>query len=149
MWVKDFLLHKKGERKMTQKKNLKKYLIAGLVLIVVVAAMALLYHQFRPQVVQGSKKIVVEVVIPKEKSKDFTIHTDAEYLGQALDEQKLVEGKEGDYGLFITKVNGRTADDSKKEWWCITKDNNQVNTSADKTPIANGDHFEITLTTGY
>lgn len=134
---------------MSQKKNIVKYLIVGLVLVAVIAGMALLYQKFRPQGVKGSKEISIEVVIPKEKSKKITLHTDAKYLRQALEENKLVEGKESEYGLFITKVNGREADNKKQEWWCVTKDGQQVNTGVDTTAIKNGDHYEITLVTGY
>ena len=50
--------------------------------------------------------------------------------------ENLVEGEEGQYGLFMTSVDGEKADDSKQQWWCLTKGGEQVNTSADQTPIA-------------
>lgn len=61
----------------------------------------------------------------------------------------MINGKDSDYGFFITEVNTRTADDTKQEWWCITKDGADVNTGVDQTPIADGDHYELTLKTGY
>ncbi len=64
-------------------------------------------------------------------------------------DEALVEGENGAYGLFITSVDGETADDSNQEWWCITKEGGQVNTSADQTPIADGDKYELTLMIGY
>ena len=64
-------------------------------------------------------------------------------------ENELVAGEIGQYGLFITTVDGETADDSKQQWWCITKGGEQGNTSADTTPIGDGDQFELTLTQGY
>lgn len=134
---------------MKQKKNVAKIMIAGLVLIAVIAVMALVYHQFGPQGVNGSKKITVEVTVPDKPSKEFTINTKAKFLGQALNEKKLIKGAKGKYGLFITSVNGVTADASKDEWWCITKSRKQVNTGADTTPIKNGDHFELTLKIGF
>ena len=75
--------------------------------------------------------------------------TDAEFLRQALEEQKLVEGEESQYGLYVKTVNGVTADEAKEEWWCFTKDGEDVMTGVDSTPVADGDHFEITLKTGY
>ena len=42
-----------------------------------------------------------------------------------------------------------TVDDSKQEWWSFTKDGQMLETGVDTTPIADGDHFEITLTAGY
>lgn len=134
---------------MKQNKNLIKVLITIGTLALAVVAMLLIYMNFMPEPVKGSKEIVVEVVIPEEESKDFTLHTDAEYLRQALEEASLVKGSESDYGLFITEVNGRKVDDTKQEWWCITKDDAQVNNGVDTIAIADGDHYEITLTAGY
>ena len=126
-----------------------KPIIAVAVLALLVLIMALVYNQFKPETSKGSKEVVVEVVIPEEETKEFTLHTDAEYLGQALENEQLIKGTAGEYGLFITEVNGRVADDSKQEWWCITKSGEDVFTGADATPIADGDHYEITLTVGY
>ena len=39
--------------------------------------------------------------------------------------------------------------EAKEEWWCFTKDGEDVMTGVDSTPVADGDHFEITLKTGY
>jgi hypothetical protein len=149
LWVKDFFITTKRRKKMKTNKNLFKALITLGILLVISAALLVTYLHFKPQGISGSKKIAVEVSIPEEKSKEFTIHTDAEFLRQALEDAKLVKGTESSYGLFITEVNGRKADDTKKEWWCITKDKATVNTGVDDTPIADGDHFEITLKTGY
>ena len=55
----------------------------------------------------------------------------------------------GPYGLFITAVDGEKADDTKQQWWCITKGGETVNTSAEQTPIADGDRFELTMKEGY
>lgn len=130
-------------------KKKTKIIVAIVALIAVIAAMAGVYFVTRPDTNEGSKAIVVEVVSKDETSKDFKIKTDREYLGEALQDEKLVEGTMSEYGLFITTVDGYTADNSKQEWWCITKGGEQVNTGADTTPIADGDHFEITLKTGY
>lgn len=117
--------------------------------ILISLAFLLVYLHFKPFTSEGSKAITVEVIIPKEKDRTFHINTDAKYLGQALEKKKLIHGTQGAYGLFITEVNGHTADDSKQEWWCITKDRKMVNTGVDSTPIKDKDHFELTLKTGY
>ena len=70
------------------------------------------------------------------------------------DQKDLVIGgqvveDDSEYGLFVKTVDGYTADDAKQEWWCFTQDGGQVNTGVDTTPVADGDHFEITLTAGY
>ena len=74
---------------------------------------------------------------------------DARFLRGALEQEKLVSGSESQYGLFITSADGETADDSKQQWWCVTKGGEQVNTGVDTTPIADGETYELTLKTGY
>lgn len=130
------------------KKNTK-IIIAVVAIIAVAAGMLGIYFGTRQETSNGKKEIVVEVISKDAKSKEFEIKTDREYLGEALQDEKLVEGEKGQYGLFITTVDGYAADSTKQEWWCITKAGGQVNTSADLTPIADGDHYELTLKTGY
>ena len=84
-------------------------------------------------------------VFSQDNQKEYKIHTDAENLGDALKEEKLVDGTQGEYGLYIETVDGVTADASNQEWWCITKGGETLNTSADLTPIADGEHYELTL----
>ena len=128
----------------------KRHLIIGLaVLIVLCAAAFLLYRQFAPQTSGGEKKISVTVIHGDKTEKTFNYQTDAEYLGEVLTEENLVTGDNGDYGLFITEADGETADESRQQWWCITKGGETVNTSADQTPIHDNDQFEITLKEGY
>ena len=130
-------------------KNKKTNLIAVFVLVVVLAAAGLLYMKFKPGTTAGEKEITVKVSALENGEESFTYQTDAEYLGEVLTANKLIEGESGQYGLFITTANGVKADDSKQQWWCITKGGEQVNTSADQTPIQDGDQFELTLTEGY
>lgn len=130
-------------------KNKKTNLIAVIVLVVVLAAAGLLYMKFKPGTTAGDKEITVKVSALENGEESFTYQTNAEYLGEVLTANKLIEGEDGQYGLFITTANGVKADDSKQQWWCITKGGEQVNTSADQTPIQDGDQFELTLTEGY
>lgn len=134
---------------MKEKKNRLKPVIAVAVVAVLAIIMLLVYNQFKPQGVKGSKEIVIEVVLPDNDSKEFTLHTDAEFLRQALDEEQLVKGEESTYGFFIKEVNGRAADSAKEEWWSLTKDGAYVETGVDMTPLADGDHYELTLMQGY
>ena len=124
-------------------------LIAG-VLVVLIAAFALIFALTRPETTQGAKTIHIEVVVSDTDTREYTLHTDQEYLRGALEEENLISGTESaEYGLFVTTVDGITADDSLQQWWCFTKGGEIVNTGVDTTPIQDGDQFEITLTTGY
>ena len=90
--------------------------IAGGLLALLCVLAGVLYFQFKPQTTAGEKEISVVVVHANREEKTFTYQTDAEYLGEVLTENKLVEGSQGEYGLFITTVDGETADDSKQQW---------------------------------
>lgn len=125
----------------------KKTLFAVAALAVVAALMLGLWYFTRPETQVGDKTVVVEVVHADGNSREFTCQTDEEYLGPLLLEEKLAEGEQGAYGLFITTVDGETAQDSLRQWWCITKEGERVDTGVDTTPIADGDRFELTMST--
>ena len=122
--------------------------------VMAVAALALaaalrlgLWYFTRPQSQAGEKTIVVQVVHGDQSTKDFTCQTDAETLGEVLVEEKLAQGEEGPTGLFVTVVDGEEAQESLRQWWCVTKDGEMLNTGVSSTPIADGDHFELTMST--
>ena len=125
----------------------RKTLFAVAILAVAAALMLGLWYFTRPQTQGGAKTVVVEVVHGDESAREFTYHTNVEYLGELLLAEKLVEGDDSGFGLFITTVDGETAQDSLRQWWCITKDGKQTETGADAVPIADGDHFELTMST--
>lgn len=130
------------------KKNKK--IILGVVALVVVIAMLLgVYFVTRPDTAREAKELTIVVVHGDGSEKDFDIHTDAEYLEGALTENEIASGSDSEYGLFITTVDGETADDSQQQWWCITKGGEMLMTGASETPIADGETYELTLTTGY
>ena len=118
-------------------------------LVVACLLVAVLYMQTRPEPTEGAKAIDVVVVHGDGSEATFQYHTDAEYLGDVLTENGLVEGTESSYGLFITTVDGETADESLQQWWCITREGEMLSTGADQTPIADGEQYELTLTEGY
>ena len=127
----------------------KKLLIGCGALVVACLLAAVLYIQTRPGTTEGAKAIDVVVVHGDGSEATFQYQTDAEYLGDVLTENGLVEGTESSYGLFITTVDGETADDSLQQWWCITREGETLSTGADQTPIADGEQYELTLTEGY
>lgn len=124
-------------------------IIAAIALVLVCILAGVLYLKFKPQTQKGEKEITILVVHGDKTEKEFQYSTDAEYLVEVLKENELVDGEEGEYGLFIQTVDKETADEGKQQWWCITKGGEQVNTSADRTPIADQDQFELTLKEGY
>ena len=119
-----------------------------LFLAVLIAAMALAGCSVT-EAQTGAKTITVDINMPDGTTDTVTIQTDAAYLRGALEQEKLVQGEESQYGLFVKTVNGYTVDDSRQEWWCFTKGGETLFTGIDDTPIADGDKFEITMTVGY
>lgn len=132
-----------------EKKNITKYIIAFGAMILVVAAMITAYTLLKPKATEGSKEIVIEVIVPDEESKEYSIKTDAEYLRGALDEINLVKGTESEYGFMIEEVNGRVADTEKQEWWAIKQDGVLSSYGVNDIAISDGDHYELVLTIGY
>ncbi len=127
----------------------KKTIAIAVALVLVAALMAGAYFLFMPKGTAGEKQLTIEIFGPNEEKTAFSFKTESEYLRGALEEQKLIEGDESEYGLFVHTVNGYTADASKQEWWLFTKGGESLMTGVDATPVADGDQFEITLTTGY
>ena len=131
-------------------KKTRNIVIAAAVLLVLVVGALLLWKQFRPAAAEGGKTITVEVVHKDESHKDFTIQTDAENLRGALEQQEgLIAGSDSEYGLFVETVDGETADMDAQEWWCFTKNGEMLPTGVDDTMIADGEHYEVTLTVGW
>lgn len=133
----------------TQQKNTKKIVISLAALLVMIAALACVYRFTREAAAQGPKSITVDVIHKDGSLKTFAYDTEREYLGEVLTDENLVSGETGAFGLFITTVDGETADETDQEWWCITRDGERLDTSVDQTPIADGEKYELTLTTGY
>ena len=128
--------------------NRKTGILAGILILLCIGA-GILFHAYKPETTAGAKKIDIIVTHADKTENTFAYQTDAEYLADVLLENELVEGDMGSYGLFITTVDGETVDESKQQWWCITKGGEQVNSVADALPIADGDQFELTLMEGY
>ena len=112
------------------------------------AALFFIEGSKKPVPIEGAKTITVTVMQEGVENKVFTIHTDAEFLRGALEQEKLVEGTESQYGLYVTTVDGVTADDSQRQYWCFKDGNgNDLTVGVDSAPIADGDAFQIVLTT--
>lgn len=94
----------------------------------------------------SEKTITVTVVDDEGERTVFTIKTASPNLRGALEQEKLVQGDDGEYGLYIKVVNGLRADyDLDGAYWRITKDG--VDTaSVDSTIIKDGEKYELTYT---
>lgn len=119
------------------------------VFALLVLAVAVFWFINRPQPVSGSKTITVEVLHGNGSEKTFIIHTNAETLREACEEQDLIAGQEGEYGLYVLTVDGETADEAIQQWWCITKGGEEHFYGVDDTMVQDGEQYEFTLKTGW
>ena len=75
---------------------------------------------------------------------NFVVSTDKETVGDALLELNLIEGEEGDYGLYVKTVNGITADyDTDGTYWAFYVNGEYASTGVDSTPVNEGDTYEF------
>ena len=88
--------------------------------------------------VLGEGKIIFDfkVVDPDGNEKSFEIRTDKETVGEALLELKLIDGEDGDYGLYVKTVNGITVDyDKDGKYWAFYENGQYASKGVDQTPI--------------
>lgn len=130
---------------MKQKKTLT---LAG-IFIAIVVIFASIFFITRPTTEDGMKEYTLEVVQADGSSVTHELKTEDEYLGDALLDEGIIEGTEGEYGLFITTVDGIKANDSNKEWWSFTINGEPSSYGVDQTPVIDGEHYELTLTVGW
>ncbi len=94
----------------------------------------------------GAKTVVVEVKIG-EKTVTFTVKTDKDTVGAALFEHKLIDGDQGEFGLYLKKVNGVTADyDVDKSYWAFYVNGEYAMTGVDMTEIEEGVTYKLEYT---
>ena len=134
-----------------------KTILAVVLLLVVVAAVAGAYFLWgspaqkrAAEAADAGKTHITFVVVHGDGSeKEFAIATDEVTLRGALEQEKLIEGNESEWGLYVLTVDGETADEAQQQWWCLTNDGEMTATGVDDTVIADGEHYEFTLTTGW
>ncbi len=131
-----------------EKKKLAPVLAAA-AFVVLAAVLALVWRSTRPAPAEGAKHITVEVVHKDGGAKTFTYHTDAEYLGQVLVDAGLISGDSSEFGLYVTTVDGETADyDADQSWWALSVNGEFAQTGVDATPVRDGDAYTWTYTIG-
>ena len=130
-------------------------LVLIIVMMVSLASCNLIKHKVHPdtwdeaiykedtELGTGAKTVIVDV-IKQEKKVTFTIHTDAKTLGEALIDHGLVEGEDSQFGLYIKKVNGMTADyDIDQSYWGFYQNGEYMISGVDTTEINGGERFEL------
>ena len=93
---------------------------------------------------EGEKQFDFTVVDKDGNKTFFTINTDKTTVGDALLELELIEGEDGDYGLYVKKVNGIVADyDIDKTYWAFYVNGEYAMSGVDTTDIKNGAEYSF------
>ena len=129
-------------KRLKNMKNMKKGLL--ILLAVLVACVSFMACGSSNKLGKGKTAFTVKVTYEDGKTEDFEIHTDEETVGAALVALKFIEGEDSEYGLYIKKVNGVTADyDVDGTYWAFYINGESAMTSADQTPAENGAVYEF------
>ncbi|MBO5065797.1 MAG: DUF4430 domain-containing protein [Clostridia bacterium] len=93
---------------------------------------------------EGKTTFNFKVVDPEGNEKSFEIRTDKGTVGEALLELGLIEGEDGDYGLYVKTVNGVTVDyDKDGKYWAFYENGQYAAKGVDQTPINPDSTYEF------
>lgn len=72
----------------------------------------------------------------------YTIQTDEETVGAALLGLKLIDGENGQYGLYVKSVLGETLDyDTDGYWWGLYVDGESSMVGVDSVAVTDGSTY--------
>lgn len=133
-------------------KSNKKIIVGISALVIAILVLGNIFLQNRPQPQTGTKAYTLEVIDDQGTEKSYSGKTDAEYLSGVMEELQAqgdfsFEGETSEYGLFISTVNGLTADyDTNGAYWSIMVNGEYGQYGADAQPVADGDDFQLVYT---
>ena len=127
----------------------KKIVLAVIALVAVVALMAGLYVTTRPEAVEGSKQVTIQIVHKDGTEKNLEYGTDHEYLADLLLEKELVTGYASEeYGFTIESVDGVTADwNADGAYWALYEGEEYAVTSAAGIVLVDGGIYRLVYET--
>ena len=93
---------------------------------------------------EGAKSSPLTIVDKEGNAITITVNTDKEMVGEALTELGIVEGTMGEYGLYMTHVNGIPAIwEEDGYYWSFYINDEYAMTGVDQTPIAEGETYKL------
>lgn len=88
---------------------------------------------------EGATQFLFSVIDEAGKETVFKINTNKTIVGEALLELGLIEGEQGDYGIYVKKVNGIIADyDINGKYWAFYIGGEYAMSGVDTTTITPG-----------
>ena len=94
-------------------------------------------------------KFTLEIKSPRDSYEKKQNSTGSGTLGDYLKNNKLVESKDGDYGMYIIAVNGMKEDTAKKQWWCVEVNGQSATTGVSSIKLEEGKTYTLELKEGY
>ena len=125
----------------------KKRIIAIVAALLVVALVATGCSVLRPQTQEGMKSFTLTIVHKDGTAKNMNLKTDEEFLGAYLEEEGIIKGEEGQYGLFIKEVEGEKAVyEEDNAYWAFYEGEDYAAKGIDLTPITDGAVYKLIYT---
>lgn len=124
-------------------------MLSLLLTVVLIAAMALIASGCgsAKETSEAGPQITYTVIAVDLEGKEttFEITTDKKMVGEALLEEGIIEGEDGQYGLYINTVNGITLDwDRDAKYWAFYIDGEYAMTGVDMTEAVAGATYTLT-----
>lgn len=127
-------------------KSKKKIVIAVVVVAALIALFVGIYAATRPDTTVGAKTITVDVIHRDQSEKTFTYQTDAEYLGEVLLAEGLIEEDAENPGLYSVVDGEEAVFETDGAYWAFYVGGEYAMQGIDQTPIADGDTFALIYT---
>lgn len=124
-----------------------------IIIVVLVALVSLfMYNQYMaPQATEGEKSVTIEVVAESEGiSKIYDLNTDAAFLYDLLMEIESdiqPEFEEASFGIYLTGLEGYTADETKNEFYSIKVNGVDALYGVKELPVIDGEVYRFELST--
>ena len=103
----------------------------------------------KPGEATQQKSFTVIVVHKDGTEKSFTYQTQEEFVGPVLEENGLIMGNAGPYGMEITHVDGEQAIYAQDgAYWAVYEGEEYAMQGIDTTPVVDGRTYKLVYTAG-
>lgn len=132
------------------KHNAMNRMLSVVLCVVLIAALALNFAGCAKEDTTGGEKSFTFLVADLDGNEEtFAITSAKKTVGEALTDEGLIAGEEGEYGLMVDTVNGITADwNADQTYWAFYIDGEYATTGVDQTDITDGTTYSMVLTKG-
>lgn len=92
---------------------------------------------------RGDNQFFLDILF-EAKEKNYSIKTDEETVGAALEKLGMIEGEQGDYGLYIFAVEGEEHRyENGGKYWAFYENEQYASQSVDLTEIVDGETYSL------